>query len=262
MVENAALPAACCDFPTLNELLVAGSPAFRLSLMRFSCLTPTMPRYNLLTMKTNIFLARHGQTAWNKEKVFRGSVDVPLNEQGMAEAEAVGKALQGEPVSFVYASPLSRAVQTAQPLAEKKGLRVVVHPGIKDMNFGAWERRKLADIEREQPRLFREWMERPHKCRIPGAETLGQVQKRALDAWREIAEKHPGETGLLVSHRVVCKLLVLGLMGLGPEKFWDIQQDTAAISLFAVEDGRAVVCRINDTCHLAGLGEGRVTADF
>ncbi len=209
-----------------------------------------------------MYLARHGQTAWNKEKVFRGSVDVPLNEQGLAEAGAVGKALEGEPVTFIYSSPLSRAAQTAQPLADAKKLEVVHHPGIKDMNFGSWEKRKLEDIEKEQPRLFREWVEKPHNCKIPGGEMLGEVQKRALDGWREIAEKHPGETGLLVSHRVVCKLLILGLMGLGPEKFWDIRQDTAAINLFEMENGRAVMCRINDTSHLAGLAEERVTADF
>ncbi len=209
-----------------------------------------------------MFLVRHGQTTWNKEQVFRGTIDVPLNEQGFAEAEAVRKALDKEPISFIYSSSLSRAVQTARPLAEAKGIEVAMHSGFNDMDFGQWQGRKLEQVQAEEPELFRVWVEQPHECEIPGGETLVQVQRRAIDAWWEVARKHPDRTGLVASHRVVCKLLVLGLMGLGPEKFWDIYQGTAAINLFIMDDNHAVTYLVNDTCHLADLAEGRVTADF
>lgn len=211
---------------------------------------------------TKLYIVRHGQTAWNKEKVFRGRVDVPLNEHGFKEADAVGEALKDENISFVYASPLSRAVKTAEPTAKSRGIDVVNMDGIIDMNFGKWEGRPLEDVEKEDAGLFRVWVERPHELAVPGGETLSEVQDRAMKAVREIAERHPGETGMLVSHRVVCKLLVLGLMGLGPDKFWNVQQDTTCINLFLVENDRAVMLRVNDTCHLAGLKKGMVTADF
>jgi len=187
---------------------------------------------------------------------------VPLNDQGFAEAEAVGKALEKEPVSFIYSSPLSRAVQTAKPLAEIKGIEIASHQGSNDMNYGGWQGRKLADIQKEEADLYRAWVERPAECKIPGGETLGDVQRRAVDAWWEITRKHPDTTGMVVSHRVICKLLILGLMGLGPEKFWDLQQDTATINLFVMDSDRAIAYRINDTCHLDTLAQGRVTADF
>jgi len=211
---------------------------------------------------TRLFIVRHGQTAWNTEKVFRGTIDVPLNDQGFAEAAAVAKALAAEPVTFIYSSPLSRAVQTAKPLADIKGIKINEHAGLTDLNFGVWQGHKLDEVKAEYAELFQTWVERPHDCKIPGAETLAQAQIRALDACREIASVHPGQTVMAVSHRVVCKLLVLGLLGLGPDKFWNVQQDTAAINLFVMTSDTAIAFRINDTCHLAELANGRVTADF
>lgn len=213
-------------------------------------------------MKTGIFLVRHGQTAWNKEEVFRGSIDVPLNQHGLSEALAVGTALKSQNISFIYSSPLSRAVATATPLAEIKNLKVIAHNGFVDMNFGKWEGRKLEDIEKEEPELFSTWKEKPENCKIPGGETLGEVQRRALDAFWEIARNHAGQTGMIVSHRVICKLIILGLLNLGPEMFWNLHQDTAAINYFIMDGNRSIVYRINDTCHLAALKEGAVTADF
>lgn len=211
---------------------------------------------------TRLFIVRHGQTAWNKEKVFRGRVDVPLNEQGIKEAEAVAEALKNEDISVIYSSPLSRAVQTAEPTAKLKGLEIIKLDGITDMNFGVWEGRRLEDVEKEDMDKYRMWVERPAELLIPNGETLKEVQNRALNAVKEIIDKHPSQTVMLVSHRVVCKLLVLGLMGLGPDKFWNIQQDTACINLFAVKDGRTIMFKTNDTCHLIPLKSGMVTADF
>lgn len=211
---------------------------------------------------TRLFIVRHGQTAWNKEKVFRGRVDIPLNEQGVKEAEAVGKALKNENITLVYSSPLSRAVQTAEPTAKMRGLAIIRLEGITDMNFGVWEGRRLEDVEKEDSERYRMWVEQPHELAIPKGETLAEVQNRALNTVKEIVNKHPSESIMLVSHRVVCKLLVLGLMELGPDKFWNIQQDTACINLFAVKDGRTIMFKTNDTCHLASLKSGMVTADF
>jgi broad specificity phosphatase PhoE len=211
---------------------------------------------------TRLFIVRHGQTAWNKEKVFRGRVDIPLNEQGFKEAEAVAEALKHEKIAFIYSSPLSRAVQTAQPTAKMNGVEIVKLDGITDMNFGVWEGRRLEDVEKEDTDRYRLWVEKPHELAIPNGETLTQVQTRALNAVKEIVGKHPTDSVMLVSHRVVCKLLVLGLMGLGPDKFWNIQQDTACINLFTIKDGRTIMFKTNDTCHLASLKSGMVTADF
>lgn len=211
---------------------------------------------------TKLFIVRHGQTAWNKEKVFRGRVDIPLNEQGFKEAEAVAEALKHEKIAFIYSSPLSRAVQTAQPTAKMNGVEIVKLDGITDMNFGVWEGRRLEDVEKEDTERYRLWVEKPHELVIPKGETLTQVQTRALNAVKEIVGKHPSDSVMLVSHRVVCKLLVLGLMGLGPDKFWNIQQDTACINLFTIKDGQTIMFKTNDTCHLASLKSGMVTADF
>lgn len=211
---------------------------------------------------TRLFIVRHGQTAWNKEKVFRGRVDIPLNEQGFKEAEAVAEAIKHEKIAFIYSSPLSRAVQTAEPTAKMNGIETVKLEGITDMNFGVWEGRRLEDVEKEDSERYRLWVEKPHELEIPNGETLFQVQTRALKTIKEITKEHPNDSVMLVSHRVVCKLLVLGLMGLGPDKFWNVQQDTACINLFTIKEGRTIMFKTNDTCHLASLKSRMVTADF
>ncbi len=92
--------------------------------------------------QTRILLVRHGQTSWNLgagQVRYRGQTDIPLDEVGHAQAHALADRLADEPIAGIYTSPLSRAVQTAQPTAEQHGLPVVPHPGLLDMHLGEWQ---------------------------------------------------------------------------------------------------------------------------
>ena len=85
---------------------------------------------------TSIYLVRHGQTAWNKEEIFRGRTDVPLDETGLKQAELVGQYFKGIEIHGVFSSSLSRAWQTAEKIAESHRLKVEPLEGILDMSFG------------------------------------------------------------------------------------------------------------------------------
>src|SRR5512136_1895223 len=106
---------------------------------------------------TFIYLVRHGQTAWNKSETFRGRVDVPLNETGLKEAELAAEYFRGKMVDAIYTSPISRAMQTAERIADVLGLRVSQHPGITDMSFGIWEGRPIKEVGSSDPDRFRLW---------------------------------------------------------------------------------------------------------
>lgn len=203
-------------------------------------------------MRTTFLLIRHGQTAWNKDVRFRGRTDLPLDETGRAQARRVGERLRREPVAAVYASPLSRAVETARPLAESLGLAVQPHPGLLDMDYGQWQGLTPEEVSARWPELHHLWQQSPDRVAIPGGESLSAVQDRAVAALSSLAEEHAGETVALVGHQVVNKAILLAVLGMPLSAFWRIPQDTGCINAFARKSGDWSLLYMNDTCHLAG----------
>jgi broad specificity phosphatase PhoE len=197
-----------------------------------------------------IVLVRHGQTGWNKQEKFRGRVDIDLDETGRSQAEAAAKRVSQWEVAAIYSSPLKRAMTTGQALADIVGLTVEPVEGITDMNFGVWQGMSIADVKKTYPEQFHLWCHSPERLEIPDGETMEDVRRRAVATVEELAARHEGETIAVVTHRVVCRVLLCYLLGLDNSHFWQIEQDTTAINVFELEDGRTIVHLINDTCHL------------
>jgi broad specificity phosphatase PhoE len=107
-------------------------------------------------MTTSIYLARHGQTAWNKEEIFRGRTDVPLDETGLRQAELAGEYFKGMEIHAIYSSPLSRALETAQKIAQSHNIKVQPLQGILDMSFGRWEGQSHLDIQKNDREIYRQ----------------------------------------------------------------------------------------------------------
>jgi broad specificity phosphatase PhoE len=211
---------------------------------------------------TTLFLVRHGRTGWNKEQVFRGTKDIPLDEVGREEASLVGERLKGEEIKAVYSSPLARAQETAGAIACFHNVEVRVLPGLNDLNFGDWEGLSLSTVKRQFPDLYHQWLQRPQQVIFPGGEGLDAVRFRAMEAVEDIIKRHPFETVAMVSHRVVLKVLICSLLGLDNSHFWNIAQDTTAINCFQHRDGTWICNFLNDTCHVKGVGEERAKVDF
>jgi broad specificity phosphatase PhoE len=121
------------------------------------------------------------------------------------------------------------------------------------MDFGRWQGLPIADVKEKYPELFDLWRYRPEQLKIPDGESLEDVRKRVVATIDDLAAKHEDETVALVTHRVVCKVLLCHLLGLDNSHFWQIAQDATAINLFEMWDGRCTVRLINDTCHLRAL---------
>jgi phosphoserine phosphatase len=207
-----------------------------------------------------IMLIRHGETSWNKEEIFRGRADVELNETGLRQAQLLAEYLAGEKISAVYSSPLKRARQTAEQIAGYQRLDVTVAPELNDFDFGQWQGLPLELVKKEFPTLFEEWRNYPHLVKIPGAENLEEVRKRALPLINKVVK---GDQGIvvLVSHRVINKVLICALPGLDNSNFWNISVDTCGITTFNHESNRFVLVRHNNTSFLSSL-KGSKLMDF
>ena len=210
---------------------------------------------------TRIVLVRHGRTEWNKGQIFRGTVDIPLDEQGRKEAACARGWLKAETFHAAYSSPLGRAVETAEIILGPHGIPVVENRGLTDLNYGDWQGKTNDEVARLYPELYRQWREAPHTVVFPNGEGLGEVRDRCVKTAHEVVAKHPEQTVLLAAHRVVNKVLIAALLGLDDSHFWEIGQDTAALNEFVHQEGKWICRLVNDTCHLRGLS-GRVTADF
>jgi len=210
---------------------------------------------------TRIVLVRHGRTEWNKGEIFRGTADIPLDEQGRKEAACARDWLKEATFDAAYSSPLGRAVETAEIILEPHGLEVRKHEGLTDLNYGEWQGKPNEEVKKMYPALYQQWREAPHTVVFPGGEGLGAVRERSLAAVEEVVTQHAGATVLLAAHRVVNKVLIAALLGLDDSHFWEIGQDTAALNEFVYQNGKWICRLVNDTCHLRGLTE-RVTTDF
>jgi len=209
---------------------------------------------------TRFLLLRHGETEWNREMIFRGRKEIPLSEEGREQARRLAAALGNEPIAKIYSSPLSRAAETAEILRAGRGLEMHLREELIDMNFGEWEGLSVVEAEARYPKEYRLWQEQPEDFLPPGGEGLRAIRTRASSLLQELSGRHAGETIALVTHRVVCKMLLCEALGLDDSAFWKIQQDLCALNLFTAEEGKYVVQRMNDTCHLRQLGG--VVVDF
>jgi phosphoserine phosphatase len=205
---------------------------------------------------TQIILVRHGQTPWNKDKIFRGSKDIPLNDTGREEARLAGEWLKGETIQAAYFSPLSRARDTGEAIARHHGLQVLDLPGLTDICYGDWEGQPLTEVKVNYADLYGQWETAPHTVRFPQGETLDEVRDRALKAVEEVVRRHPAQTVLLAAHRAVNKVLIAAFIGLDNSHFWRLGQDTTAINRFRRVEDTWHIMGLNDICHLRTLTRG------
>jgi phosphoserine phosphatase len=208
-----------------------------------------------------IFVVRHGETEWNKEEVFRGRKDIPLNAAGLWQAERTGVFLADKNISAIYSSPLSRAQQTASGISEATGVPVTLDASYTDMNFGPWEGLSLKDVQKKYPETFDTWRSYPHRFKMEGAETLTQVRRRVRRGLRS-AKSEGGPTVVIVTHRVICKLLALHFLEVSNRFFWRIKCDPASIMLAEGTVDEMTVSMVNQTLHLQDPASGPEYRDF
>lgn len=149
-----------------------------------------------------LLLVRHGETLWNREGRYQGRTDVPLSETGVEQANALAEILRDEPIAAVCSSTLRRAWDTARPIAAAHSLTPLAEPRLMEIHQGAWEGLRPVEIQARWPDIYTRWLIEPGTVRLPGGETLPEVQTRVLAAVNDLAPAYAGQTVCIVAHKV------------------------------------------------------------
>ena len=208
------------------------------------------------TLHTRIFLIRHGATVLTAEDRFAGETDVLLSDEGRQQARRLATRLSSEKVAALYASPMSRTIETACFLAAPHRLEVQPRDGLREISHGHWEQLTRKEVEARFPTEALEWERDPYTFAPPGGESGLGVTARALPALIELVRAHEGEALIVVSHKATIRLLLSSLLGFDPRRYRDnLDQSPAALNIVDFNGpSRARLTLFNDTSHYADAG--------
>jgi len=202
-------------------------------------------------MSTTIILVRHGETEWNRVERFRGRFDIPLNPTGVSQAKRTARRISKDwKPSAVYSSPLGRAMQTAEIIANASGKLAQPNDGLMDIDYGKWQGLTPEEAKAKWPELIAKWYDHPGAVRIPGGESLSKVRSRVMTALEMICWLNAEQEVVVVSHTVVNRLILLSVLGLGNGHFWNIRQDPCAINVIEKNAQKYILHSMNCTFHL------------
>ncbi len=205
-------------------------------------------------MTLRMLLARHGQTAYNAERRFMGQLDVPLDDVGRAQAQAVAARLSTELPAAIYSSTLKRALETARAIQAA----IPSHPELRtdvrliEGQFGDWEGRKYDDLRANDAERLARWEDGRLDNTPPNGESLEDLAERVQAAYRDICAAHSNQTVLVVAHGGTIQVMLTLALGLPLEDYRKLWVSNASISELLIDTQRTVLFRLNDFSHIGG----------
>ena len=199
-----------------------------------------------------VLLARHGETAWNAEGRYQGQSDIALSSVGEAQARALGARLLEVRIDRAIASPLSRALRTAElALGESRAAMLATDAGFQEIAHGDWEGLLTHEIHARDGERLRTWRDAPHEVLMPQGESLQHVLDRAWPAFaRACAGMGAHETLLVVAHDAVNRVLLCRVLGIPLSRLWTFRQAPTTLNLLEGPDvDHLDVVRLNDCAH-------------
>ncbi len=150
--------------------------------------------------KTELLVVRHGETNWNAAGRIQGFLDVPLNERGRKQARRLATKLQSQPLDAIYSSDLSRAVQTARPLARRQGKVVQTRADLREWNLGCFENLTIGEARARAEHAYEGYRNMDPDLAIPDGETFRAFYTRCIDGVEDLLRQHAGQRLALFTH--------------------------------------------------------------
>ncbi|MGB7999921.1 MAG: histidine phosphatase family protein [Anaerobacillus sp.] len=201
---------------------------------------------------TRVYLVRHGESEWNAAgDLYCGRTDIGLSAEGRKQAKDAGEYLSPIAFGFAYASPLVRARDTARIILGEQNLDVHTDERIYEGDFGEWEGRSKKAFIAEDPESWESWMENPSETRAGRTgETASEMYDRASSFFKELGEKHPHETVLVVAHNNTIRFFLAGILGMPFTNYRKIFQDNTGINVLDIEGESILIRSMNINAHL------------
>lgn len=195
-------------------------------------------------MKTTVYLIRHGNIDC-EDRVPGRMPGMHLSSHGQKQARDLLHFFENRKLEAIYSSPMDRALETAKPLAEKKGLKVEICEAFNEIDFGDWTNRKFSELENDfswkQFHFFR------NGTVIPGGELMIEVQSRMVGQLQQLIEKHEGRDFAVFSHNDPIKSVIAFYGGISLDLFLRLTIDTGSVSVLSYEKDQSVIDMINIT---------------
>ncbi len=218
-------------------------------------------------MVTKIYLIRHGETEDAEPVRYKGHLDVPLSEKGITQMRQLARYIVKDSsscsnrLSAIYCSDLSRAMKSAEIIAEPFGLEPIIMPELRERNFGEWEGMTFKEIEEKWPDAFKRWANNPLKHSPLGGESTTEVRDRVIKALNRIlnevqysssrSNRLNRSNGLnnisivIVAHGGVNRIIICEILGMPLENIFRIEQDYGTLNIIEFRDRYPVVKLIN-----------------
>lgn len=201
-------------------------------------------------MVTTLLLIRHGQTDWNVAKKWQGHADIPLNDTGLAQAEALAARLQKWPIENIITSDLLRCSQTADVIGNKLNITPIADPLWRERDVGDFSGMTGEEAKANFPEI---WAAANGKGMVdaPNGETFAEVRARGLQAYEKVIASHEGQMVVIVSHGGLLHTLIAQLIQIREDVYGRIsKRGNTGLSIVEVNDGVPKLVRLNDTSHL------------
>ncbi len=160
-----------------------------------------------MVSQAHMILIRHGETVWNQQNRMQGQLDSPLTETGLRQARLLGQRLAQIEFAALYSSDTGRALDTARTIASMTGHEIVIDRRLRERSFGVVEGLTAGQMRKLHPEVFARFKTRDPEFVVPGGESALAFRDRALGCLREIAQRHPAEIIVVVTHGLVLDVL-------------------------------------------------------
>lgn len=250
-----------CNINVLNFSGGWGQPVQLESLNQTAHMGIPLPSPRSEQNRLRLLLIRHGETEWNRESRFQGIRDIPLNNNGKAQAQQAAEFLKNVDINLGISSPMLRPKETAEIILQyHPDVSLDLQPDLVEICHGLWEGKLESEIEAEFPGLLQAWKDAPETVQMPEGENLQQVWDRAIACWQDRVKFYSqgdGSTvGIVVAHDAINKVILAHLLGLTPAHFWNIKQGNGGVSVIDYPQGLdkpPILQAINLTSHLGSV---------
>jgi broad specificity phosphatase PhoE len=196
-----------------------------------------------------LILIRHGETLWNKEGRIQGISDVELSAVGIEQARLLALSLKDHPIKAIHASPLKRALQTAEIINEFHCKEIHTHQGLMEMDQGDFEGVTFKKLIASEKDFLEKWIAAPASVQMPNGESLTQLQERAWTAMKRIMDKK--ETALIVAHNFTIAAIICRIKNVSLNEFLSACVGNASKTIISFQKDGVFIEAFDDRSHLA-----------